>query len=70
MHSLPNAAAGFKKLVKDANLELKVYDMEQMSRLFMIKGGAKVGCQQHALRALQNESRCCDPPSGISAALR
>ena len=33
--------AGFKKLVKGANLELKVYDMEQMSRLFMVKGGAK-----------------------------
>ena len=33
--------AGFKKLIKDANLELKVYDMEQMSRLFMTTGGAK-----------------------------
>ena len=33
--------AGFKKLIKDANLELKVYDMEQMSRLFMQVGGAK-----------------------------
>ena len=40
-------AAGFKKLVKDANLELKVYDMEQMSRLFMQKGGAKgIGSSQ------------------------
>ena len=41
-HALARPAAGFKKLVKDANLELKVYDMEQMSRLFMVKGGAKV----------------------------
>ena len=41
------SAAGFKKLVKDANLELKVYDMEQMSRLFMQKGGAKgIGSSQ------------------------
>ena len=40
-------AAGFKKLVKDANLELKVYDMEQMSKLFMQKGGAKgIGSSQ------------------------
>jgi hypothetical protein len=51
--------AGFKKLVKDANLELKVYDMEQMSRLFMVKGGAKVrvchgtgACMRRASRAL------------------
>ena len=33
--------AGFKKLIKDANLELKVYDMDMMCRLFMQMGGAK-----------------------------
>ena len=33
--------AGFKKLVKDANLELKVYDLDMMCRLFMQMGGAK-----------------------------
>ena len=33
--------AGFKKLVKDANLELKVYDLDMMCRLFMQTGGAK-----------------------------
>ena len=34
-------AAGFKQLVKDARLELKVYDIDQMARLFNLKGGAK-----------------------------
>ena len=37
----PACAAGFKKLIKDANLELKVYDMDMMCRLFMQMGGAK-----------------------------
>ena len=32
---------GFKKLVKDAGLELKVFDLEAMSRLFAVKSGAK-----------------------------
>jgi hypothetical protein len=35
-------AAGFKQLIKDARLELKVYDITQMTRLFNLKGGAKV----------------------------
>ena len=35
-------AVGFKKLIKDAGLELKVFDLEQMSRLFAVKSGAKV----------------------------
>ena len=34
--------SGFKKLIKEAGLELKVYDIGQMSRLFNLKGGAKV----------------------------
>ena len=34
-------AAGFKQLIKDARLELKVYDITQMTRLFNLKGGAK-----------------------------
>ena len=34
-------AGGFIRLVKDADLELKVYDKEMMCRLFMIKGGAR-----------------------------
>ena len=36
------AAVGFKKLIKDAALELKVYNIDQMARLFNLKGGAKV----------------------------
>ena len=38
--------AGFRKLVKDANLELKVFDFDAMSRLFAqcsAKGGGGVG---------------------------
>jgi glucan phosphorylase len=31
----------FKQLIKDARLELKVYDITQMTRLFNLKGGAK-----------------------------
>ena len=41
--AFPARAAGFKKPVKDANLELKVYDMEQMSCLFSDIGE----CVQH-----------------------
>ena len=37
--------SGFKRLVKDAGLELKVYDIGQISRLFNLKGGAKVGAR-------------------------
>ena len=33
--------AGFKQLIKDARMELKVYNMEQLARLFNLKGGAK-----------------------------
>ena len=33
---------GFKKLIKDSGLELKAYDIDKMSRLFNLKGGAKV----------------------------
>ena len=34
-------AVGFRKLVKDAKLELKVFDMELQCRLFAVKAGAK-----------------------------
>ena len=51
-------AAGFKRLVKDAALELKVYDINQQSRLFNLKGGAKV------LRRPQRAPACPDEPGG------
>lgn len=51
---------GFKKLIKDSGLELKVYDIGQMSRLFNLKGGAKV-CTRAAL-----EHTCSSSTAGIS----
>ena len=58
-------AAGFKQLIKDARLELKVYDINQMSRLFNLKGGAKVETCMPAARtytprrhALTNARAC------------
>ena len=33
--------SGFKRLVKESGLEVKVYNIDQMSRLFNLKGGAK-----------------------------
>ena len=49
-------AVGFKKLIKDAGLELKVFDLEQMSRLFAVKSGAK----GNGALALANGGRSAD----------
>lgn len=52
---------GFKRLVKDSGLEVKVYNLQQMSRLFNLRGGAKVGAQ-HA-----HELTPTPPPARASA---
>ena len=35
-------AVGFKRLIKDAGLERKVYNIDQMTRLFNLTAGLKV----------------------------
>jgi hypothetical protein len=35
-------AVGFKRLVKDAGIERKVYNIDQISRLFNLTAGLKV----------------------------
>ena len=60
-------AAGFKQLVKDARLELKVYDINQMSRLFNLKGGAKVGAPRLLLHASDAWAGLGPVPLGLSS---
>ena len=55
--SPPSLAAGFKQLVKDARLELKVYDIDQMCRLFNLKGGAKVRARKGRRRGGDEDGR-------------
>jgi hypothetical protein len=49
--SPPPTAAGFKRLMKDTGLELKVYNVDKQCRLFNLVGGAKVGARRRGRSA-------------------